>query len=93
MPSWAAVACYESYLLTDQIELVDQVTLPVLQIVGDTDPVAPLAGAAWLQERLHDGRLVILSECGHYPMFEAPSGFRAALLDFVAGRQPAGAGA
>jgi pimeloyl-ACP methyl ester carboxylesterase len=93
MPSWAAVACYESYLLTDLIDLVGQVRLPVLQIVGDSDATTPLEGAAWLQERLHDGQLTVLGECGHYPMLETPAAFREALLSFVSGRQSASSSA
>jgi pimeloyl-ACP methyl ester carboxylesterase len=42
--------------------------------------VSPIEGAAWLQERLPDGRLVTL-DCGHYPMLEVPAAFDEALLD------------
>jgi pimeloyl-ACP methyl ester carboxylesterase len=84
MPSWAAVACYDSYLRTDLVSELAQVSLPVLQILGSEDVVTPLGGAAWLQERLADGRLVTLADCGHYPMFEAPTEFVAALMEFAA---------
>jgi len=83
MPSWAAVACYESYLTTDLVALLPQIQLPVLQVVGDSDPVTPLSGAEWLQQRLTDGRLVTLPSCGHYPMFEAPGPLQAALVSFA----------
>jgi non-heme chloroperoxidase len=84
MPSWAAIACYESYLTTDLCDLVEQIKVPVLQLVGDSDPVTPLAGQNWLNERLVDSRIVTLESCGHYPMLEAPHGFREALVSFVA---------
>jgi pimeloyl-ACP methyl ester carboxylesterase len=80
MPSWAAVACYESYLTTDLSAVLPSVTMPVTQILGADDVVTPLAGADWLGERLADWRLVKLERCGHYPMFEAPADFRAALV-------------
>jgi pimeloyl-ACP methyl ester carboxylesterase len=86
MPSWAAVASYGSYLRTDLVALVPGVTVPVLQILGADDPVTPLDGARWLQEHLADGRLVTLDGCGHYPMFEAPAEFRAALAEFLTPR-------
>jgi non-heme chloroperoxidase len=85
MPSWAAVACYESYLLTDLIELIPRVTIPVLQILGEQDSVTPPAGAQWLAERLADARIVALEGCGHYPMFEAAGELDRALLEFASG--------
>jgi len=84
MPSWAAVASYHAYLQTDLVDDLPAVTVPVLQIMGARDPVMPLDGAAWLQERLADARLVVLDDCGHYPMFEAPDALDEALLSFVA---------
>jgi pimeloyl-ACP methyl ester carboxylesterase len=83
MPSWAAVACYESYLLTDLVAAIDRVHVPVLQIVGVEDVVTPVDGARWLAERLPDARIVELAGCGHYPMFEAGPEFRAALVEFA----------
>jgi pimeloyl-ACP methyl ester carboxylesterase len=85
MPSWAAVACYESYLLTDLVDEIDRVQVPVLIVLGDQDQVTPPAGAAWLAERLGRARVHALPGCGHYPMFEAGPAFRAALLAFAAG--------
>ncbi len=84
MPSWAAVACYHSMLGTDLLAGVPAVTMPVLQVIGETDPVHSAKGAAWLQERLPDARLVTLPECGHYPMFEAPAALDRELLTFLA---------
>ncbi len=83
MPSWAAVACYRTYLRTDQVAALPAVTVPVLQIMGTHDPVSPIAGTPWVQERLKDGRVVEL-DCGHYPMLELPAEFDAALLTFLA---------
>jgi non-heme chloroperoxidase len=83
MPSWAAVACYRSYLRTDLIDRIDDVRLPVVQIVGANDPVTRPEGARWLQERLADARLVELTECGHYPLFEARDRFDEVLLEIV----------
>jgi non-heme chloroperoxidase len=84
MPSWAAVACYDSMLNADLVEDLGRVKQPVLQIIGDADPVHSAKGARWLHEQLADSQLVELADCGHFPMFEAPDAFDAALLDFVA---------
>jgi pimeloyl-ACP methyl ester carboxylesterase len=56
---------------------------PVVQIVGANDPVTRPEGARWLQERLADARLVELTECGHYPLFEARDRFDEVLLEIV----------
>lgn len=85
MPSWAAVACYRTYLHTDLSAELAAVKVPVLQILGADDPVTSVAGGPWVQDRLADGRLAVLDRCGHYPMFEAPEAFNALLADFVAG--------
>jgi pimeloyl-ACP methyl ester carboxylesterase len=79
MPSWAAIASYPTYLHTDLIADLSTLKLPVRQIMGAADPVSPIEGAAWLQERLPDGQLITL-DCGHYPMLEVPAAFDEALL-------------
>lgn len=83
MPSWAAIACYRTYLQTDQVAALDTLTVPVLQIMGTHDPVSPIAGTPWVQQRLKDGRVIELA-CGHYPMLELPGEFDATLLAFLA---------
>jgi non-heme chloroperoxidase len=82
MPSWAAVACYESYLQTDLVDQLPRITIPVLQILGTEDVVTPPEGAQWVAERLANARIVALDGCGHYPMFEAGPELRRALVQF-----------
>jgi non-heme chloroperoxidase len=84
MPSRAAIASYRTYLHSDLTGELAAVKLPVLQILGADDPVTPLDGAAWVQARLADGRLVVLDRCGHYPMFEARHRFDSLLAEFAA---------
>lgn len=83
MPSWAAVACYRSLLMTDLLADIPRVVRPVLQIVGVGDPVHSAKGARWLQQQLPDATLVEVPDCGHYPMLEAPDALESALLKFV----------
>jgi pimeloyl-ACP methyl ester carboxylesterase len=85
MPFWAAVACFRTYLRADLTAELAGLKMPVLQILGAYDPVTSVEGGAWVQERMADGRLVVLDGCGHYPMFEAPDRFVALLADFAAG--------
>ncbi|MFF2847636.1 alpha/beta fold hydrolase [Streptomyces sp. NPDC058001] len=84
MPSSAAVACYRSMLYADLIGDIDRVTMPVLQIFGADDPAHSAKGAHWLNDRLPDGDIVELGDCGHYPMYESPDAFGSALRHFVA---------
>jgi pimeloyl-ACP methyl ester carboxylesterase len=58
---------------TDFVPLIERLTMPVAQIVGDLDRVHPVAGARWLQERLPDGVLEVIPDIGHYPMLECPA--------------------
>lgn len=83
MPSWAAIASYATYLHTDLVGELPTLELPVSQVMGSQDPVSPIEGAAWLQQRLPDGRLVEL-DCGHYPMLEVPAAFDETLLSLLA---------
>ncbi len=82
MPTWAAIPCYRTYLHTNQTDALGTLSVPLLQIMGIHDPVSPIAGAHWVQERLKDGRLVEL-DCGHYPMLEVPAEFDEVLLAFL----------
>src|SRR5439155_23629488 len=59
MPSWAAIACFRTYARADQRELIEAVRVPVLQLTGAHDAVAPVEGARWLAERLTDSTLVV----------------------------------
>jgi pimeloyl-ACP methyl ester carboxylesterase len=83
MPSWSAVACYRSMLNTDLIDDIGSVTMPVLQIIGNADPVHSAKGARWLQQQLPHARLEVLDDCGHYPMLEAGDRFDELLMNFV----------
>jgi len=85
MPSWAALASYESYLYTDLTALIDSVTIPVVSILGERDPVTPSQGARWLVKRLADARISSLNGCGHYPIFEAAPALGLVLREFAAG--------
>ena len=83
MPSWAAIACYHTYLTTDLTHVLADLRVPVGQILGAKDPVTDASAAGWLRQRLPDAAQVIIEDCGHYPMFEARDQFEAALADLL----------
>lgn len=83
MPSWAAIACYHSMLETDLMADMVAINMPVLLLIGDSDPLHSARGSHWLCSQLADATLVELANCGHFPMFEAPDEFDSQLLDFL----------
>lgn len=80
-PSWAGRAAMRTLMLTDQTEVLANMTVPVTQIIGTADPALSVRGARWVHEQL-GGTLVEL-DCGHYPMLELPDEFDAALLTAI----------
>jgi non-heme chloroperoxidase len=79
MPSWAAQACTRTLLRTCSVERLADLRIPVAVIHGDSDPVFSTRAIRWVVEQLDDVRIWQLAQCGHYPMFEAPDDFDAAL--------------
>lgn len=77
-PSWAGAACLRTLLGSDQSAEVGRVGVPVTHIAGTADPSVSLRGVRWAAARMRS-ELVEL-DCGHYPMYELPDAFDAALL-------------
>ncbi|MBF6360192.1 alpha/beta fold hydrolase [Nocardia farcinica] len=68
------------------------ITVPTLIVHGRSDRMVPLEGALMLLGRLSDADLVVLNNCGHWPPFERPGAFVAAVRAFLgdeAGNVPA----
>jgi pimeloyl-ACP methyl ester carboxylesterase len=58
-------------------------TLPVLQLHGRNDLIAPLESALRLFNYLPNSRLVLFSQCGHWIPVEKPDEFVRYVTDFV----------
>lgn len=82
-PSWAGAATLTTLLETNQVPDLHRLAVPTAQIIGEKDPVFSRRGAAWLAEQVEDITQIVLPDCGHYPMIEAPDSFDAALLQIV----------
>jgi pimeloyl-ACP methyl ester carboxylesterase len=82
MPTWSAIACYNTLLRTDLIHEIDRVRQPVLQINGTADRVHSARGSYWLKSQLSDASMIEF-DCGHFPMLEAPEQFDRALRGFL----------
>jgi pimeloyl-ACP methyl ester carboxylesterase len=62
---------------------------PLGIVWGALDPIAVVAMAHRLHERVPGSELVVLDDVGHYPMLEAPARFGGAVLHFLDGVLPA----
>lgn len=82
-PSWAAEASLRTLQETDQALDVKLVQVPVVQIIGERDPLLPLRGADWVVAELPDARQVRIPAAGHFPMLETAQDFDDALLEAV----------
>lgn len=61
-----------------------RLTMPVLCIAGDSDPLFPPASIRALAELLPDARYVEIPGCGHSPYFEDPPTWNSAVDAFLA---------
>ncbi|MFC3241579.1 alpha/beta fold hydrolase [Gordonia humi] len=77
-PSWAGRAAMRTLMCTDQVDILDTLSVPVTALVGTADPALSLRGARWLAER--PGWRLVEFDCGHYPMLECADEFDDALL-------------
>ena len=59
-----------------------RLTMPVLCVVGDADPLFPPASVHAMAALLPDGRVVEIPGCGHSPYFEDASAWNAAVGQF-----------
>lgn len=54
----------------EMIKKYSEITIPVLIIWGDSDPVLPVIHGKRLQQLIPDSKLVIINYCGHVPQEE-----------------------
>ncbi|MFI5137784.1 MAG: alpha/beta fold hydrolase [Sphingobacteriales bacterium] len=64
-------------------EVLPQINVPTLVIVGREDEFTPVAKAEELRENLQNCKLVIIEDAGHLPNLEHPEEFNTAVLDFL----------
>jgi proline iminopeptidase len=59
-------------------------TAPVLIVSGDSDWVCPLDGATRLHLALHNSKLLVIEQCGHFTWMEQPDVFNTRVPEFLA---------
>lgn len=70
-------------LRADASELLPQIKVPTLFIVGTEDALTPPSEARAMHNALPGSRLVEISAAGHLSNMEQPAAFNAALLEFL----------
>jgi pimeloyl-ACP methyl ester carboxylesterase len=70
-------------LRDDARPLLQRLTMPVLLLWGERDPLVPLVYAEQMRAMIPNSRLQVIPHAGHIPMWENPEAFNAALLEFL----------
>ena len=60
-----------------------KLTLPIIQLHGRNDLIAPLESALHLFNHLSNSRLILFSQCGHWIPVEKPAEFARYVTDFM----------
>lgn len=79
-----AVALAAARLLrADATEAMRALTMPVLLVWGERDPLVPEAYASEMLERIVGSRIEFIPSAGHIPMWENASAFNESVLGFL----------
>jgi len=81
-PTAIAVA-FARLLRDDARPLLRRLSIPVLLLWGERDPLVPLVYAEQMRAMIPNSRLQVIRHAGHIPMWENPEAFNAALLEFL----------
>ncbi len=79
----AAVILPRLLAVTHDAAEADRLTMPVLCLVGDRDPLFPPRSIRALADLLPDARVVEVSGAGHSPYFEEPDAWNRAVGQFL----------
>jgi pimeloyl-ACP methyl ester carboxylesterase len=81
-PEGAAAALRGMAEREDQTELLPQISVPTLILVGAEDAITPVADSEKMHHAIAGSRLVVLENAGHVSNLERIEQFNQALLDF-----------
>ena len=60
-----------------------QIVAPTLAIFGQQEGAVYVSDGSLVEQYVPDSRLVLIDQCGHFPMYEQPQRYLAALRDFL----------
>jgi 3-oxoadipate enol-lactonase len=84
-PEGAAAALRGMAVRRDQNDLLPEIKVPALVIVGREDALTPVADSESLRAKLEGARLEVIEGAGHVSNVERPEEFNRALLNFLTG--------
>jgi 3-oxoadipate enol-lactonase len=82
-PEGAAAALRGMAVRRDQTDLLKEIRVPVLIIVGGEDAITPRADSELMRSRIEGSRLEIIEGAGHVSNIERPAEFNRALAGFL----------
>lgn len=80
IPAFRSLQAIHACDLTDSLA---DVRVPALAIHGRQDRLVGYRDSQLLHARVANSRLLLLNRCGHYPMYEQPGAYLAALTGFL----------
>ncbi|SEK56583.1 alpha/beta fold hydrolase [Rhodococcus maanshanensis] len=83
-PEHAEAWTRSTIVARSNLQALSTIKVPTLVVHGRFDRMVPLEGALMLLGYLPTADLVVLNNCGHWPPFERPSDFVAAVRAFLA---------
>jgi|ERR1022692_4032152 pimeloyl-ACP methyl ester carboxylesterase len=91
-PEGAAAAVRGRAERPDYCELLTQISVPTLVVVGADDEYTPVSDAEFMHNQIRDSVLTIIDGAAHMPNLERPAEFNTALRQFLvrAGFGPSG---
>jgi pimeloyl-ACP methyl ester carboxylesterase len=81
-----AVSLYKAGQAIHQTNLtpyLDRIQAETLILFGQQDGTVPVSDAHLAARQIPNNHLVLIDECGHFPMYEQPRQYRQALLAFL----------
>ena len=69
----------------DLTSKLPDITAPALVVFGQQDATVRISDGHLVDEHVPDSRLVLIDQCGHFPHYEQPTTYLAALETFLTG--------
>lgn len=90
VPEGAAAALRGMAVRRDQTELLREINVPTLILVGSEDSVTPVKDSEAMHREIKGAQLKIIEGAGHVSNMERPAEFNRALADFPDSLEPRG---
>lgn len=78
-----SLAAWDSLNATDLTSLLEKISMPTLVIFGAQDGTVPVAQAHLFKQRMPAAQLILIDQCGHFPMYENFEAFIQPVKEFL----------